>query len=194
MSEWVVKESKPLSFLEMKNNAGIIVDTLVPEGWTMQAVCGMLGNMQPESTINPGRWESDKVGNLSGGFGLTQWTPATKVRNWIYKTYGSTDYTNGNFQLSRIVYEFANGIQFAPTKEFPMTGTEFTMSTLSAERLAEIFMINYERPLDQSESARAIRRKYAAAWWKEFGGMTVHKLPVWLMMKMANEWRNKYYG
>lgn len=42
----------------------------------------MLGNMETESTINPGIWQSLNSGNASGGFGLTQWTPATKYINW----------------------------------------------------------------------------------------------------------------
>jgi hypothetical protein len=38
---------------EQLNNANIIRSFFINEGWTINAICGMLGNMQGESTINP---------------------------------------------------------------------------------------------------------------------------------------------
>ena len=55
------------------------------KGWTKNAVCGMLGNMQSESTISPGRWQDGDAGNMNLGVGLTQWTKATKLYDWAAK-------------------------------------------------------------------------------------------------------------
>ena len=78
MNNWVVKESAPLNMTEMKINANIIREILMVNGdWTINAVCGVLGNLEAESTINPGRWENDIVNNYQAGFGLAQWTPST---------------------------------------------------------------------------------------------------------------------
>ena len=64
MNNWIVKESAPLNMTEMKINAKIIREILmVNGGWTINAVCGVLGNLEAESTINPGRWENDIVNN-----------------------------------------------------------------------------------------------------------------------------------
>lgn len=41
---------------------------------------GLLGNFQQESTINPGLWQNKTIG--TGGFGVAQWTPASKLFNW----------------------------------------------------------------------------------------------------------------
>lgn len=46
--------------------------------WSVEAICGLLGNMKVESGFNPWRWQSDKV-DLEGdkkGYGLVQFTPA----------------------------------------------------------------------------------------------------------------------
>ena len=66
-----------LSEAQMQGNAVEVYDFLVPRGWTLNAIAGMLGNMQTESNINPGIWQNLDYGNYSLGFGLAQWTPAT---------------------------------------------------------------------------------------------------------------------
>lgn len=46
--------------------------------WNINAICGMIGNMQSESGINPWRWQSDSVSltDSKKGYGLPQFTPA----------------------------------------------------------------------------------------------------------------------
>ena len=48
---WSVQTQVPSSMQKM--NANNIKSFFIDAGWTLQAVCGMLGNMQAESTINP---------------------------------------------------------------------------------------------------------------------------------------------
>ena len=71
-----------LSQSQMTDNAQYIADYLINKGWTRNAIAGILGNMQRESTLNPGLWESLIYGNMSGGYGLVQWTPATGYTSW----------------------------------------------------------------------------------------------------------------
>lgn len=77
--------SNALTLAQMEINANYIWTALKMQGWTRNAVAGMLGNMQSESSINPGRWQSDRVGGSSEGhgYGLVQWTPYTKYTNWV---------------------------------------------------------------------------------------------------------------
>ena len=169
MSDWI-SANRYLSTAEMQNNAQIVYNRL-KYGWTKNAICALLANMQCESNINPGIWESLKSGNLSGGFGLVQWTPATKYRNWHDSYFGDTDYTNGDKQLSRIIYEERNGMQWASVySEQGLTFQEFTQSTLDPYILAVEFLICYERPADQGSSVRALRGSIAQTWWNYFGG------------------------
>lgn len=48
--------------------------------WTLEAVCGCIGNMSGESGYNPWRWQGDRV-NYSLGYGLVQFTPASGYIN-----------------------------------------------------------------------------------------------------------------
>lgn len=45
--------SNALSLEQMKINATYIWNSLSQKGWSKNAVAGMLGNMQSESSINP---------------------------------------------------------------------------------------------------------------------------------------------
>lgn len=58
--------------------------------WTMEAICGMAGNFQTESGMNPWRWQSDSVSltDSKKGYGLPQFTPAYGYIN----DYGKTAY------------------------------------------------------------------------------------------------------
>lgn len=170
MSNWIINEYGEIGNNGMENNATIIKDYFLSFGWSYNAIAAILGNMQPESGINPGRWENDDVGNIGGGFGLVQWTPATKLFNWIDEQFSkglldNDDYKNGDNQLARIIYELNNGLQFSPTKQFKETFREWGTSTKNPGYLCAAFMINYERPLDQSWGAQIKRAKNARRWY-----------------------------
>lgn len=146
---------------QMKVNAQYILNYLRSRGWTKNAVCGMLGNMETESTINPGIWQSLKSGNTSGGFGLVQWTPATKYINWA-NSNGLT-VANMDSELKRIIYEVEHGEQFYATSTYNMTFKQFTQSTQSAYYLACAFLHNYERPANSNQDAT--RGNQATYWY-----------------------------
>ena len=150
-----------LSQSEMENNARYIWNYLGSRGWSINAVAGMLGNMQTESSINPGIWQSLKEGNTSGGFGLVQWTPATKLINWA-NNY-EMDYTDMDTQLQRIEYELENGIQYYPTASYPETFAQFKVSNKDPYYLGMAFLANYERPAVSNQPKRG---KQAEAWYE----------------------------
>ena len=45
--------SNTMDIEKMKVNATYLYGYLIQEGWTVNAISGMLGNMQSESAINP---------------------------------------------------------------------------------------------------------------------------------------------
>lgn len=49
-----------------------------------------------------------------------------------------------------------------------MSFNEFTTSNLEPEELAEIFMLNYERPSDKSEETINSRVEQARKWFEYF--------------------------
>lgn len=66
--------------------------------------------MQSESGIIADRWESDIVGNMNGGYGLVQWTPASKYINWAQSN--GLVYQNVISQCNRLEWEVTNNEQF----------------------------------------------------------------------------------
>lgn len=153
-----------LSIDEMTVNAQEIMNQLTSRGWTKNAVAGMLGNMQTESTINPGVWESLSP-NVNNGYGLVQWTPATKLISWAESE--GLDYTSGDAQLQRIDWEVANNQQWIATSQYQMSFQEFKVSTLTPEYLAQVFIRNYERPRYPNQPIRSTQARY---WYDNLEG------------------------
>lgn len=165
-----ISANRFLSLDEMKINAKYIYDYLKGYGFSSSAICGMLGNMQTESTINPGIYENLDSSSSTNGLGLVQWTPNTKLKNWVDDNDFNYGYYDMDTQLERIIYEFANGIQYYPTDKYPMTASEFVTSNKSPEYLAQVFLINYERPLDQTQPARSTQARY---WYDLLDGTPI---------------------
>lgn len=171
-------------------NALYIWLALQADGWTLNAVAGMLGNMQAESAINPGRWESDIVGRMGKGYGLVQWTPATKYIDWIGV---SNDPSTMDNNLKRIKWECANNKQWRKSKQYPITFREFKVSTQSVDYLAEAFLYNYERPRAYNPAPRVRNARY---WYDYLSGFYPpaqngkrNKFP-WVLY--ARKFRNRY--
>lgn len=154
---WIAKNAY-LSAEERQHNAKLVWQYFGSRGWTLNAVCAMLGNMETESTINPGIWESLIVNGR--GYGLVQWTPYTKYSEWA----GVGWQNNGNKQCERIVYEMENGLQWTPNSAVtpsnpPISLREFSTSTLPVETLANYFLWYYEHPEVPNQPVRAEQAK-----------------------------------
>ena len=161
-----ISGNRYLSLAEMQNNAEYIAWYLLDKGWTLNAIAGMLGNMQTESTINPGIWESLDSGNTSGGYGLVQWTPSTKYTSWCEDN--GLEPSDMDSALKRIIYELDNGLQYYPTDSYPETFAEFKVSTKDPGYLGLAFLANYERPADPSQPARGEQAEY---WYTYLSGI-----------------------
>lgn len=187
----------------MEANAIYVAAALLEYGWTLQAIAGLLGNMQHESTINPGIWENLDEGNLSRGFGLVQWTPASKYINWASEN-GYSDITDIDGQIARIIWELENNEQYYATSGYPESFKEFCVSTATPYYLACAFAWNYERSWTvlygteaEKEALRQKRGSSASKWYTflkdiefELGGSTRPKfknLPKLLLYAIGSE-------
>lgn len=96
---------------KMKYNANNMYDYFCLKcGWTKNALAGMLGNMQSESTLNPACWQNWRANIASPtqtswpsyttaddyyskymysgeGFGLVQWTQQRKFFEWYFNEF-----------------------------------------------------------------------------------------------------------
>ena len=162
--------SEPLSEEQMQVNAIYIRTSLRAQGWTDNSIAALLGNMQAESSINPGRWQNDSIGSEPLGYGLVQWTPSNKYTSWS-NSQGYSDASEMDSNLARIVYEVQNNVQWIATGSFSnMSFLEFAKSNRSPHVLAIAFLLCYERPADQSEEVQAKRGSMADAWYTYLTG------------------------
>lgn len=164
--------SDPPTISQMQTNALYIYSYLLDKGWSANAIAGVLGNMEVESGMNPGRWQSDRVkGEPEGhGYSLVQWTPYTKYTDWC-SSQGYSDPSEMDTALARIMYEVEHNIQWYGTGAYSgMSFEEFSKSSETVGFLAVGFLLCYERPLDQSESVQNYRTTLAEKWYTYLTG------------------------
>lgn len=162
--------SDPLELKHMQVNARYIFNYCSELGFSTNAICGMLGNFQVESSINPGRWQNDDVDNTSLGYGLVQWTPATKYINLVrqYDEFEDPSTMDNNLYII-CEYEMQRTFQYYPTDNYPETYVEFCTSTKSPSYLAKAFLYNYERAGVEAVEKRV---EYANYWYEFLTGST----------------------
>lgn len=143
-----------------KNNVKIMWKYFRRQGWNIAAQAAMFGNMQYESYLNPGQWETNYAPETTGGFGLVQWTPYTKFSNWAGANW-RTDY---DLQLQRIQYELDNGLQWIATGTYNFSFYDFSRMSINDHSIAyltQAFEYCYERGTWNNQ-----RIVYAEYWYK----------------------------
>lgn len=158
----VTSANRYLTRSEMEGNAEVLTSVFLANGWSVNAIAAMLGNMESESGINPGIYEGLDSTSTTNGFGLVQWTPNTKYKTWADENGYGADYGDIFNQTIRIRYELDNGLQWIATDAYPISFKEFSTSNESPETLAQAFLYNYERPasLDQPNRSTQAREWY----------------------------------
>lgn len=194
--KWIAKNTY-LTEKEMQNNAKIIYRYLLPKGWTLEAIAALIANFEHESTVSPARWQIGfKPGNMAAGYGLAQWTPATKLKNWA----GSDWETNHNKQLDFLQYHLEHPsehwVKRAPYNNW--TITQFAASTADPYMLACVFCWNYEGndvvlngTYAEKEDLKLERGSAATKWYnylKTVSVPTATNIPLWLLFKLKERY------
>lgn len=170
---------------EAKDNAVEIANILRNNGWTLNAIAGLLGNVGWEGGYNPWKWETQDSSStepevlastdtqliqnsLTHGYGLFQFTPSgTYIYNQYAQTYqgygpnfsditGST--LDGQAQVIFVHYHAA----YYPTTTYPISYTDYKRSTDTPEFLAQAWFYNFERGTWNPQ------RETDARYWYDF--------------------------
>ena len=152
-----------MSFTEEEiTNAKKICEYFTNKGWTLQAICGMLGNFVIESYLNPTQWEIGMPEwGPETGYGLAQWTPATNLTDWCEEE--GLPYDELTSQCACIEYEMTHAQQFFPSASYSMDASEYINSTDSPYTLGLVWLANYERPRNPYQP---IRGQLAEQWYE----------------------------
>lgn len=144
---WIDPIDQWLTEDQSMNNAQLVAYHF-NKTWTPNSIAALCGNMRHESSINPNIYEFGYGHSPDRGYGLVQWTPATKLWNWCDSQ--GLDHTKGDSQLARIDYEKENGVQWFNNPNAPefdgISFVEFTNSTDDISFMTKCFMAKYEHP------------------------------------------------
>lgn len=161
--------------VEAINNAWMIYNTLAVQGWSLNAVCGILGNIRYESYYNPWRWQSDIISTPSTtglqGYGLFQFTPSGKyildtraqvligyAPNYLGHTGAASD---GRAQCMFVdLYADDPNVGYYATSSYPLSYQQYRVSLYTPEYLAEAWLYNFERPQSPNPAQRAAEARY----------------------------------
>ena len=176
MTNFIGSQNQILNEAQSLTNAQALANIAINWGWSKNAIAALCGNSRVESYVNPNMWQN-QYAHPANGYGLFQWTPATKLISWA----SGQDYTTGETQMARLKYEIENGIQYYPTASYPETFRQFSVSNKSVDYLTRAFITNYERPANIGES---IDRRIAFAnlcissldWSGAGGSAVIHPL------------------
>jgi hypothetical protein len=157
-----------LNLEEMTVNAQYIFEFLTVKGWSKNAICGVLGNMETESTMNPTLWESFDIGNTARGYGLVQWTPSSEYFAWCL--VNSLNFESMDSNLLKILNEVKFHEQWGNDSHGnppPYSFYDFTQSKEDPYILAMNFLWYYERPYVYDQPIRGIQAVY---WYEHLVG------------------------
>lgn len=164
------------------SNQAIIWDFFKEKGLTEHGIAGMMGNIEAESGFLPNNLQNTyntKFGMTdeayttevdngtyknfatdSGGYGICQWTWSTRKQALKDKAKERGTSVGNIYTQMELLWDEING---SYTKTLAVLKTATTVKEAS-----DMFMTDFERPADQSDSAKAKRAAMGEKWYKEF--------------------------
>lgn len=189
---------------ESYDNALSVYACLSAWGWTLEAVCGLLGNIESESGYNPWRWQSDivlpegdpRIGYQNAhAYGLCQWDPAGKyINNAVsFQGYGPnySDKSGSQYDGTAQMWYLDNYADYYPTSSYPLSYAQYKAATIdnyTIDYLTRAWFNNFERGTWDENRVRA-----AEYWYTTLGGILPpeppepepeRKIPIWLLFKI----------
>lgn len=180
---WVVKIGVEVGMTEeeMTQNVWNFFYYFDNLGFSVEAISGMLGNIQQESAINSG----DKQGESEQlGWGLIQWTPATGLINAM-RSIGKEWYDP--YGQCYLIYNEAYGGSWIPTTAYPISWEQFQKIN-NVDEATKAYLYNRERagiPMLEKRIA------YGRHWYEVLTGTPPipptptkkRKMPLYMMLR-----------
>lgn len=155
------------------------------QAWTVESIAAMAGNMDVESTLNPG------IENTAGAYGLTQYLGSRKTTfvSWM-TSHGYSSWTDGAGQCEYINYSMTHNTETEAwygrggyTNSF--SDFAYNIGSWGLYDLVDMFQYCFERVDIGNPSTQ--RRTRAAHYLEMYGGTppgpTPGNVPAWLLYK-----------
>ena len=173
-------------------NARLVANYLLNLGWTQNAISGILGNMDVESSMNPALIEGRGVHTLidnntclqipdGTGVGLVQWTgntttPPAGQKLASFAIRYNKNWYDGDLQCFRLEREYDEDLQFQPgTVDGVYYDWQiYTTSTETPEQLAKVWQLLYEVGGSDTQT----RQQKARFYYNK-----LFRLPPWLLFR-----------
>lgn len=193
LGAWNVSTEPPTNY--QIYNATKIYNALSAYGWSLSAVCGIIGNMQHESTLSPAWIEQTNRWRLSGtdladvpnsvmqnfyneyyndpnrgyGLGLVQWDGKGITRQKLVGFCENNGYVwyDGDAQMARLLDEYTRDLQWEVHTYYGVTWTwnNYVTNTRTPEESARIWCGCYE-----VSGGVEYRQENARYWYDYFSG------------------------
>lgn len=180
---WLINDENNLTDAtknpHLVNNANEFKNIMTGYGWSLNAICGLLGNATYESSINPGMYERGSGRPYyQSGYGLIQWTntkATSEAENplvaWINTNYGDNNWQDGDRQC--VFINGDDGANWIEKSPYLMSYDEFKHSTDDVQYLTRAYHENRERG-----TWAAKRAKWAKDWYDYFQGSPSQGYPI----------------
>lgn len=180
---------------QMNENADLIAAELIRKGWSLAAVCGLLGNCSIESYLNPGQYElghgtpTDPYG-WGYGVGLIQWTSPDGGRRWpnpwlYYCQWSGKDLYSGVDQCEMIdgcndthytVMDLSTSIWGWMPNSYPIPSITYDdfkhlQGADNVEYACKVWFYYVEWHSPVEDGSLKYRVENALKWWEYFGGV-----------------------
>lgn len=146
------------------------------QGYSEEATAGIMGNMHTETggTFDPSIVQGGGSFVLGKtGFGLVQWTSAS-YQNALFDYADQTgrERTDLNLQLDFLCTQQLPSFSWVKGTTIYFVNTDEFKRSDSIDKTTEAFMLCFERPADQSQTAISNRIKHSQSIYDEFNGKT----------------------
>lgn len=174
-ADFLVKSVAGGTTLSGNDNRTKIWNFLIEKGLSPPQAAGIMGNIQTESantwdpTIVQGGSHSDTPPDGKNvGYGIVQWTPGTKILRAADQTGSSPG--DLAFQLNLLWGQLTG----TPPGDYisEKSAGDAVLAATDVREAAKAFMVKYERPADQSDTAQNHRADQAVAILAELGSTT----------------------
>lgn len=198
---------------EMNDNATEIYSVLYHDyNWTLEAVCGALGNMTVESYLNPAQFQGGYPINTDpwvyrAGVGLIQFTAPAPSQGqswpnpWLYWCQQHNKEINDGYEQLYLIANaedpdiqsmgLSTGI-WGWLEYYDISLQEYASANNAPATMASFFYENMENHGGTSDTSLSTRQEYANHWYQYFTGVVPpgpspsggsRKMPFWMYLK-----------